>query len=77
MKKTGITLQNDDGLAELPIYFTKRQMYCNFMYGCGQIVKPKVTGIFGELKEYKMRGDSNDWVSIDENSIHPCSFETF
>ena len=74
---TGIALRNDDDIAELPSSFTKRQMYCNFLFGLGWCVKPKGNGSFGPLKEYELREDSDDWVGTAENQIHPCSFETF
>ena len=77
LKMTGIALRNNDDIAELPRSFTKRQMYCNFLFGLGWCVKPKGNGIFGPIREYELREDSYDWVGTAENQIHPCSFEKF
>ena len=74
---TGISLRNDDDIAELPSSFTKRQMYCNFLFGLGWCVKPKGNGSFGPLREYEMREDSYDWVGTAETQCHACCFETF
>ena len=48
---TGIALRNDDEIVELPSCFSKRQLYCKFLYGCGWVVKPKGNGSFGLIKE--------------------------
>ena len=74
---TGIALRNDDEIVELPSCFSKRQLYCKFLYGCGWVVKPKGNGSFGPIKEYDLRKDGDDWVGTDENRIAPCSFSTF
>ena len=74
---TGIALHNEDDIVELPSCFSKRQLYCRFLYGCGWVVKPKGNGSFGPINEYKLREDSDDWVGSDENVLAPCSFETF
>ena len=52
-------------------------MYCDFLYGFGWIVNPKVNSIFSLLKESELREDSDDRVGTYDNSIHPCSFKTF
>ena len=74
---TGIALRNDDEIVELPSCFSKRQLYCKFLYECGWVVKPKGNGSFGPIKEYDLQKDGDDWVGTDENRIAPCSFSTF
>ena len=74
---TGIALRNEDDIVELPSCFSKRQLYCQFLYGCGWVIKPKGNRSFGPIKEYELRKDSDDWVGSDENVIAPCSFEMF
>ena len=62
---TGIALRNDDEIVELPSCFSKRQLYCKFLEGCGWVVKPKGNGSFGPIKEYDLQKDGDDWVGTD------------
>ena len=71
---TGIYLINDYDIAELPSSFTKSQIYCNFLFGLGWCIKPKGNEIFGPIREYELREDTDNWVGTADNRIRPCSF---